>query len=108
MSTTATVVRYSVTRHNVASGEWVEVPVVDSPTIGGTAVSALRNRVCDRRQDAGDPIRWYAGDSGAWAAVTDLHRRGEHGDALELAGFLFWTERLAVARDLVVWTLVGA
>lgn len=104
----ATDVRFSVTRHDVASDcTWTEVPVVDAPSIGAVAVDALRDRVCDRRHEPGDPVRWYAGDSGAWAAVTDLHRRGRHDDARELAEFLFWSERLAVAKDHVVWVLVA-
>jgi hypothetical protein len=99
-------IRYSLTRHDVAHDcTQTEVPVVDSPAIGAAAAAALRNRVNDRRDAAAAPVRWYAGDSGTWAAVTDLHRRGQHDDALELASFLYWTERRAVARDHVVWTL---
>lgn len=72
------------------------------------ALAALRRRVHDQRTPASDPIRWWHADGAAWAAVTDLHRRGEHGDATSLALLLRWCETCYSHEQVQVWTLAEA
>lgn len=86
---------------------WGSNPAVGHPEVTEAMERALRLRVVPHVVAAEKlATTWWPCDSGAWAAVTDLHRGGYHDAATALAVLLRWCDARCTGRDEGCWEIV--
>lgn len=92
---------------DTAPDGWVTVSTVGAPPVTEAGERALRPVVMGKslkRADAVENTQWWHCEG--WSAVIDLHRAGQHDDAVDLARLLRWCDQQANGRVKGYWEII--